>query len=42
MDIGKAEREEDNRDGENLGLEFRNGVGIDIVFDFDFFICLCG
>ena len=29
-------------DEEKLGLECRNDVGLDIVFDFDFFICLCG
>ena len=25
-----------------LGPECRNEVGPDIVYDFDFFICLCG
>ena len=29
-------------DEEKLGLECRNDVGLDIIFDFDFFICLCG
>ena len=29
-------------EGENFGQECKNGVGMAIVFDFDFFIWLCG
>ena len=41
MDTGNAECEVQHGDGDNLGLVHRNGVGQDIAFDFDFFICLC-